>query len=158
VSKSSGFTSVGATDGAAALPPPSPPKPAERRALHRLLRIAHLARHAGVCRLRLLAALPPAEDQHADDNDEPDLQEQAKDRSKPGEAAEEAMAHQHADQAGAEQTTSETAEQTAAEHSTGRLRHRWAGASRIHAGRARLRHRAVHRRCRIWSCGSRRRR
>src|SRR4029077_6368937 len=79
-------------------------KPAERGALLHV----RITRHSRIGRLRLRAALPPAEDQHSDHDDESDLQQQAEDRGEACEPAKEAVAHQHADQAGAEEAAEQS--------------------------------------------------
>src|SRR6185437_5477263 len=97
-------------------------KPAKRRALR-----AHAVRHARVGRLRLRAALPPAVQHRANQNDQPDLEQQTDERREASEPTQEAVAEQHAEEAGAEQTAQqspgEAAPEAAAEQST-RLLHR----------------------------------
>ena len=64
---------------------------------------------------RLLAALPPGPGEPCDDQDEPDLQQQAEHRGEAAHPAHEAVTEQHSEQTGADEARGETAEQSTAE-------------------------------------------
>src|SRR6185503_8795832 len=86
---------------------------AQRGALQRLLRISCRTRHAGIGRLRLRAALPPAIGEERDTRDQRDLRDEAEDRREAREAAQEAAAEQHAEQSGAQEAKRKPAKQAA---------------------------------------------
>src|SRR5204862_7116515 len=89
---------------------------------------------------RLVATLPPSEQQPRDNHDQCDLQNEPEQRGKADHAAEEPMSKQQAEQPGAEETARDTGEQSAAKQTGTRC----CLASR--AGSSGLRECALHRR------------
>ena len=106
--------------------------------------VAHRRTHRG---RGLVAALPPGEQQPADQRDDADLQREAEERGQAAEAAGQAAAEQQADQAGAKQAGEHAAHEARTAHQAGgrRILRDTRTARNIRARIGRLRHGALHR-------------
>jgi len=104
---------------------------------------------------RLLAPLPPVPNQPRHDDDQHDLDDEAKDRGKTSESAKQPTPEQEAKQTCTKEARGETAQQTAAEQATWTIEE---ASGTGEARRGRLGRGALHWRNRRRGCGRRRRR